>query len=448
MSTEIVPFQPPQPKGTSLELAPEAWKLAQKVATTDFVPKALRGKPEAVLACILAGHEAGISPMQALSKIHVVEGRPAMAAELMRALVMRAGHEIWIEESTQSRVIVCGQRAGSERVSRVVWTIDDARRAGLAGKNNWKSYPRAMLTARATSELCRMIFPDVLAGISHTIEEIADGVDVDDVFGIPEVAEPTAPAPSTTSVTATHRATSAPAEEASVETVAEPPRGEIPDLPGEDDDIIDAEVVDDPSEAQDETGGDEDAPHPEIVDESDEEDPIRDDWQDGDFPPDDDPPIENEAGRLTGPQIIAMRLSKYGVTARPDKLRAVSKIIDREVGTTNDLTSDEIRLVLETLDQLPEGTVLLAGQDVDEAPPDPPAAPARRTAVTPPAEWTREKWTAFIKGRKITITKFLKQAREIGAAQDQPVVIATIDDVVGSPIVDDLIAWIEEETAS
>ena len=48
----------------------------------DFVPPALRGKFEAVLACILAGHEAGVSPMQALSKIHIIEGRPAMAAEL------------------------------------------------------------------------------------------------------------------------------------------------------------------------------------------------------------------------------------------------------------------------------------------------------------------------------------------------------------------------------
>jgi hypothetical protein len=144
-----------------------------------------------------------------------------------------------------------------------------------------------------------------------------------------------------------------------------------------------------------------------------------------------------------------MKLSKIGITSRPDKLRAVSKILDREIGTTNDLTSDEIALVIETLDSLPEGTVLLAGQTEPPAPPpeEPSPTPKRKSTVTPPAEWTREKWTAFIKSRKITITKFLKRAREIGGALDEPVAIATIDDIVGSVIVDELIAWIEEETS-
>jgi len=80
----------------SIDLAPAAWQLANKVAGTDFVPKALRGKPDAVLACILTGSEVGISPMKSLSMIHIVDGRPAMAAELMRAIVLDAGHDIWI----------------------------------------------------------------------------------------------------------------------------------------------------------------------------------------------------------------------------------------------------------------------------------------------------------------------------------------------------------------
>ena len=161
---------------SSLDLAPQAWGLAERIAQTDFVPPALRGKPEAVLACILAGHEAGVSPMQALAKIHVIEGRPAMSAELMRAIVLRAGHEIWLEESSSTKAVACGKRAGRIRTSRVEWTMDDAKRAQLDQRQNWRKFPRAMLAARATAELCRSLFPDVLADRYATDPERADHV--------------------------------------------------------------------------------------------------------------------------------------------------------------------------------------------------------------------------------------------------------------------------------
>jgi hypothetical protein len=110
--------------------------------------------------------------MESLSKIHVIDGRPAMSSELMRSLVMRDGHEITYAVLTEDKVTAKGRRAGSQEWTEVTWTMKDAQRIGVAGRDTWKKYPRQMLAARATSELCRLLFPDALGGISYTPEEL------------------------------------------------------------------------------------------------------------------------------------------------------------------------------------------------------------------------------------------------------------------------------------
>jgi hypothetical protein len=147
------------------------WKTAQKIANTPFVPTAFRGKPEAVFAAILYGDELGLGPMQSLNSIHVIEGKPSMAPELMRALVARAGHRLDVKLASNDKVILWGKRADNDSEATVEWSMKDAQQAGLAGRGAWKTYPRAMLLARATSEICRMIFSDCIMGLSYTPEE-------------------------------------------------------------------------------------------------------------------------------------------------------------------------------------------------------------------------------------------------------------------------------------
>lgn len=176
------------------------WKTAQKIANTTFVPTAFRGKPESVFAAILYGAELGIGPMQSLNCIHVIEGRPSMAPELMRALVAKAGHRIDVKVSSNDKVVLWGKRADNDSEATVEWSMRDAQMAGLAGRGAWKTYPRAMLLARATSELCRMIFADVVAGLSYTPEEAASIAGVEwsqpaHVEPAPELAASTATEP-------------------------------------------------------------------------------------------------------------------------------------------------------------------------------------------------------------------------------------------------------------
>jgi len=147
-------------------------RLSARIAGTSFVPRALRGDPAEVLACILTGQELGLGPMQSLRMINVIEGRPAASAELMRALVNRAGHRVDVVEAKQDSVTLSGVRSDTGSRATVTWTLKDAERANLLKNPAWGKYPRSMLLARATSELCRAIFADIVSGL-YTPEETA-----------------------------------------------------------------------------------------------------------------------------------------------------------------------------------------------------------------------------------------------------------------------------------
>ena len=56
---------------------------------------------------------------------------------------------------------------------RVEWTFEQAKKAGLTNKDNWKNYPQAMLRARAIAEGVRAVFPGAIGGML-TVEEAQD----------------------------------------------------------------------------------------------------------------------------------------------------------------------------------------------------------------------------------------------------------------------------------
>ena len=180
-----------------LSPAEVSWKVAQKIANTPFVPTAFRGKPESVYAAVLYGEELGLGPMQSLTQIHVIEGKPSLAPEGMRGLVLKAGHRIDVKTASNDKVVLYGRRADSGSEATVEWTMKDAQLAGLAGRGAWKTYPRAMLMARATSELCRMLFADIIAGLSYTPEEVMSISGQEYVMVAPESPQTALDAPET-----------------------------------------------------------------------------------------------------------------------------------------------------------------------------------------------------------------------------------------------------------
>lgn len=206
-STELAtrqeaPVAAPTDTDSWKNMATPVFWLAGQIAHTDFVPKGLRGNEPAVAAAILHGREMGLAPMTALTETHVIDGRPSTSAKALRAKVLAAGHEIEFDETTGGRCVVRGRRRGSSKWTEIVWTIDMARAANLTGKTNWKNWPRRMLQARATSELCDLVFADVTLGLA-VAEVVEDDGELD---GEQQTATP-APEGPKTSVSRTKRRT-------------------------------------------------------------------------------------------------------------------------------------------------------------------------------------------------------------------------------------------------
>lgn len=206
--------------------ADAAYSVAEKLSQSSFVPQQFRGKPVELTAAILSGLEVGLSPMSAMRAFDVIQGQAAARAITLRAIVQSHGHEMVLEESTTTRCRMKGKRRGSDEWQRVTWTMDRARDLGLTGKDNWKKQPAAMLVARATSELARLIASDAILGIAHSAEELADGATFDQTIEVDTTAEQ--PTGGTRRMSRPVRAVPDPAETASAE-----------------DEPVDAELVED-----------------------------------------------------------------------------------------------------------------------------------------------------------------------------------------------------------
>ena len=176
MSTELSTTV--QPRGLALTTFDEAMRFATLVAKSEFAPKDFRGKPESCLLAVQHGQELGLSPMQSLQSIAVVNGRPAVYGDTALAVVKGSAVCEWVRETIEgdgdSMTAVCqAKRRGDPHPVEGRFSMADAKRAGLASKDVWKSYPRRMLQMRARGFALRDAFPDVLRGLV-TAEEAQD----------------------------------------------------------------------------------------------------------------------------------------------------------------------------------------------------------------------------------------------------------------------------------
>jgi hypothetical protein len=177
MSTEISTHR--ASTGLALQSFDDAFRFSKMVAASEFAPKDFKGKPESCMLAIQHGSEVGLSPMQSLQSIAVINGRPTIWGDAALALVQSSPVCEYVKEYFEGEgktfTAVCeAKRRGypSPTVSR--FSVADAEKAGLLGKSGpWSQYRDRMLQLRARGFALRNAFADALRGLI-TAEEAQD----------------------------------------------------------------------------------------------------------------------------------------------------------------------------------------------------------------------------------------------------------------------------------
>lgn len=156
----------------------EAYRLGTAVCRAGMAPKGME-TPEKCMIAIMQGMEVGLTPMQSLQRIAVVNGRPTIWGDGAMALVRASGLCEYVKETIKgegdARAAGCAvkRRNEPEEVTRT-FSVADAKKAGLWGKQGpWQQYPERMLQMRARAFALRDVFADVLGGL-YVREELDD----------------------------------------------------------------------------------------------------------------------------------------------------------------------------------------------------------------------------------------------------------------------------------
>ena len=120
--------------------------------------------PEQALALMLVAQAEGQHPATVTQDYDIIQGRAARKTHSVLARFQQMGGSVeWHELSDTVADASFSHKSGG--TLRIQWTFDQAKRAGLTNKDNWRNYPRAMLRARCIAEGIRAVYPAALGGM-------------------------------------------------------------------------------------------------------------------------------------------------------------------------------------------------------------------------------------------------------------------------------------------
>ncbi|MGQ4661304.1 recombinase RecT [Lysobacter sp. F6437] len=135
--------------------------MAQAVAASNLFGMK---NTEQALALMLVAQAEGQHPATITQDYDIIQGKATRKTHSVLARFQQMGGQVeWHELTDLIADATFSHKAGGKL--RMTWTFEQAAKAKLTGKDNWKNYPRAMLRARCIAEGIRAVYPAALGGM-------------------------------------------------------------------------------------------------------------------------------------------------------------------------------------------------------------------------------------------------------------------------------------------
>jgi hypothetical protein len=171
----------------------QVWRIATMIKKSGMAPKDF-DTPEKISVAIMHGLEIGLTPLQAMQRIAVINGRPSVWGEAVPGLALRTGQvEDWqerVDGEGELMVATCTvKRRGIRTPITKTFSVADAKTARLWGKAGpWQQYPKRMLQMRARVAF-RDLFADAMGGL-YIAEEVIGVEEPKDITPLPLPVSP------------------------------------------------------------------------------------------------------------------------------------------------------------------------------------------------------------------------------------------------------------------
>lgn len=162
---------------TAFEIDMTSIQGLSKVFYESGIFKDIKSEAQAIVK-IYAGREIGLSPIESMMGLYIVDSVLAATAKVICSLIKKSKTCDYVIEKLDNEECVISFLRDSKEIGKSSFTMKDAARAGLVNKENWRNYPRNMLFARSIANGARWYTPDVYCGYA---KEELEGIEINNV---------------------------------------------------------------------------------------------------------------------------------------------------------------------------------------------------------------------------------------------------------------------------